>query len=66
MAMTKMQITVGGQYIRKRDKMLVRVEKLSRSNVTYCTLPMLILWNTTAESFRKGFRPATKEELDNE
>lgn len=57
---------VGEQYIRKRDKMLVRVEKVSRTKVSYCTLPMLILWETPVESFLKNFRLATKEERDDE
>ena len=49
-------LKVGDEYIRKRDKARVRIERMTRIRVVYCTLPMLIIWDTTPAAFRRNFR----------
>lgn len=49
-------------YVRKRDKMVVTINKLTPSKVEYVTHPMLEVWPIKRASFMKNFRPATAEE----
>lgn len=53
-----MRLKKGKQFIRKRDRVLVSIDSISRKKktVTYCTYPMLVLWTTSINGFRKNFR----------
>lgn len=62
--MKKTELKTAEFYIRKRDKMFVHIEKFGTRTVTYITHPMLVQWDTLLDSFLRGFRPATKEEIE--
>jgi Domain of unknown function (DUF4326) len=49
-------------YIRKRDGVLVTVQRRGSKKVLYVTHPMLVLWETTPTSFARCFREATEAE----
>lgn len=51
-------------HVRKRDKTVVRVERVTKDRVEYCTMPLLIVWGTTQAAFAKRFRPATEAEIE--
>ena len=59
-------LKVGAYFVRKRDKMLVSIYKLSQFRVEYTTHPLLEVWPTSRDSFVRTFRPATQEEIDHE
>jgi hypothetical protein len=61
-----MELKEKAYYVRKRDKMLVSIHKLSRFALEYTTHPMLEVWPTSRASFLHGFRQATKEEIERE
>jgi len=56
------QPQVKALYVRKRDKIVCRVERATSRTVLYCELPELIVWSTTRKAFANKFRPATAEE----
>lgn len=62
--MTKgFKITKDSHYIRRRDKILVVVDKADGQNVEYHTKPELIVHKVSLDGFRRGFRPAKEEEI---
>ncbi len=58
-----MKVVAGQHYMRRRDKVLVVVDKVSGSNTHYTTLSELTTHNVTTSWFRQGFRLPTPEEL---
>lgn len=52
-----------GWFTRKRDKVVVYIDTVNTSTVLYVTMPLLLVFPTSVESFRKNFRPATVEEI---
>jgi hypothetical protein len=58
-----MNIVVGQYYVRRRDKVLVRVDKKTGQNVEYCTVFELTVHTVSANWFRQGFRMPTEGEL---
>lgn len=57
------QLFVRSWHVRKRDKAVVRVEQVTKDNISYCTMPMLLVYDTTRAAFTKNFRPATAAEV---
>jgi hypothetical protein len=60
------KITKGSLFVRRRDKVLVVVDKYSGQGVEYHTKPELIVHKVSLDGFRRGFRPATEKEIENE
>lgn len=51
-------------YVRKRDKVVVRVDVVAANvgKFDYVTMPLLMVYTTNISSFAKDFRAATDEE----
>jgi hypothetical protein len=52
----------GSYFIRKRDRTVVHVDRVSKGQVTFHTRPMLLVYSSTLDAFRKNYRPCTAVE----
>lgn len=57
------RIDPGNHYIRRRDKELVEVTSNKSMQVEYKLRKTGALFKVSIDGFRRGFRPATAEEL---
>lgn len=60
---TPLKIATGSYYIRRRDKALIQIDRVSGQLAEYHGLkPVLTVHKVSLEGFRKGFRMLTEEE----